>query len=101
MILSIKCLNFLLCCTFRNYLPELLHLLDQHFRPTIPMWKDYISLVLNHETAMLALPAPYYAAVCLNATAAATPFSIIYRVLAFVTILALLPEIVSDFHFSF
>ena len=50
---------------------------------------------------MLALPAPYYAAICLNATAVATPFSIIYKVLAFVTILALLPEIVSDFHFSF
>ena len=26
-ILPMKCLRFILCCTFRNYLPELLHLL--------------------------------------------------------------------------
>ena len=65
--------------------------------------RDQFSSVLNYESATVTLPVPCYAAVCLNATTVATPFlsayssfqllsPIVYRVLAFAAILALVSE---------
>ena len=38
--LLIQYLTFLLACSFRKYLAELLFLLLQHYRPPILTWKD-------------------------------------------------------------
>ena len=39
---------------------------------------DHISSVLNNESATVTLPEPWYAVVCLNATAAAAPVLSVY-----------------------